>query len=524
LFDRQGVLVFRSTDAPQTWSERVLWLDSDPVLQRALGSGQPQTGVMNPSGSPEPWISARIPIADLGWVAGAGRPLDHVLAPVRQLLWRDLTVAVVVCLLALMLANAVARTIAQPLRRLERDASLFASSVIEPDPDVHAPKEVRQVRRAVEAMATDLRAHALALRDAHLRLTEAERLSHTGAWEWDVANDRWHVSAEWCAIHGLPQRTYTSAELTPLVAPEDRPAIARAFADVRGGRGPFDVEQRIVRQNDGAARIVRAQGRAVQDDTGRVARVYGFAQDITEQKLAEEALRRTADDLQRMNTELEQFAYVASHDLKAPLRAVANLAYVIDEEASGELDPENRHRLHLLRERVMTMDQLIEGLLAYSRAGRAPQDRSCVALAELIRELVDELDITKGGFQVHTVEPLPTLFANPIELRQIFQNLLVNAVEHHDRPGEGHAWIRASDGEKHWTIEIADDGPGIPESKRQQVFRMFSTGVAGSTGIGLAIACKLVIANGGRIDVAGNIPRGAAFRIVWPKTVRTPSR
>ncbi len=225
--------------------------------------------------------------------------------------------------------------------------------------------------------------------------------------------------------------------------------------------------------------------------------------------------KRTAD-LSLANRELEQFAYVASHDLKAPLRAVSNLALVIDEDASGGLDEENRQRLRQLRERVQRMDALIEGMLAYARLGQPSATTDSVALADVLTELCNELPLP-SGFVLEWESPLPQLQVAPLHIRQILQNLIANAIQHHDRSA-GHIWVRARDAGKHWHLEVADDGPGIPEAQRQEVFRMFTTGSKeGHTGIGLAVVRKLAAGYGAHVEAFANHPRGSIFRLTWPK-------
>lgn len=270
-------------------------------------------------------------------------------------------------------------------------------------------------------------------------------------------------------------------------------------------------EEWVLERGDGQQAPLLCSASPIRDTRGQVIAGVLACQDISGRKQMERSL-------QSMNTELEEFAFVASHDLKAPLRAVENLASWIAEDAAGQLDEENRDRLRLMRERIVRMGKLIEGLLAYARLGRAaaPQ-REHVALLPLLRELVGDLAVP-AGFQVALQEPLPTLYSDPLHLRQIFQNLIGNAIHHHDRPGEGHVWVRAHDGGDTWCLEVADDGPGIQAGERERVFKMFATSDSGGhTGIGLAVVRKIILASGGQIEVTDNAPRGALFRIHWPK-------
>lgn len=232
-------------------------------------------------------------------------------------------------------------------------------------------------------------------------------------------------------------------------------------------------------------------------------------------------LERRTEQLRRTNEELEEFSYVASHDLKAPLRAISHLTTWLNDDLGQQLDSENRERLALIRARVARMDQLIEGLLAYARSGTTAAARhEAVPLRPLVDDIVGEL-VLPPGFRVEIDDPLPVLEADPIHLRQIFQNLMTNAIVHHDRPGTGCIRIRAREAEKTWELEVADNGPGIPAELQEQVFRMFvTTGGADDethSGIGLPIVRKLVRGYGGEIEVMANPPRGTLFRIHWPR-------
>ncbi|WP_175452505.1 sensor histidine kinase [Thiohalomonas denitrificans] len=256
---------------------------------------------------------------------------------------------------------------------------------------------------------------------------------------------------------------------------------------------------------------------AVRGRMGLVTHYVGIFSDISEFKRTEAMLRNHANELQRTNAELEEFAYAASHDLKAPLRAVANLAYCLEEDAGDSLDAENRDRLQLLRSRVMQMDGLINGLLGYARLGRETESVEAVALAPLLARIRGSLDVPPG-FRIEIHEPLPSFTALPVHLEQIFRNLLVNALQHHDRDA-ARIDIRARSDRKWWYVDIMDDGPGIPVSARESVFKIFNTlatGSEASSGIGLALVRKLVRRYGGEVELLENIPRGSVFRIRWP--------
>ncbi len=257
--------------------------------------------------------------------------------------------------------------------------------------------------------------------------------------------------------------------------------------------------------------------------------------EIADRRRAEEALqylnitleqrveRRTAES-ERRARDLEQFAYVASHDLKAPLRGIANLSEWLKEDLQDRLTPETQEQLDLLRDRVARMNALIEGLLAYSRIGRAAGSLERVDVGELVREVVDSLD-PPPEFQVEIAPDLPTLHTDRLHLSQVFANLIANALRHHDREA-GLVRIACRAEGARWVFSVEDDGPGIPPEFRHKIFLMFQTlavkdyGV--NTGIGLALVKKLVEEHGGTIhfedaDLGRDSRRGSRFVFSWPR-------
>ncbi len=266
------------------------------------------------------------------------------------------------------------------------------------------------------------------------------------------------------------------------------------------------------------------------------ARAIVSHENITERVQAEIALRRRVDELaaltyalERKNRELDQFAYVTSHDLKAPLRGIANLSLWIEEDMEGALTPEVQNHLTLLRGRVLRMEAMIDGLLQFSRIGRAPVSVERVDVSRLLAEVVDLLALPPG-FAVMVAPGMPTLRAARLPLEQVFLNLLSNAFKHHPDPARGKADVTARDtGADCWEFTVADNGAGIAPQYHEKVFGIFQTLEARdkveSTGIGLALVKKLVENEGGAVRLRSEPGHGAAFSFTWPKTPapKTPS-
>ena len=256
-------------------------------------------------------------------------------------------------------------------------------------------------------------------------------------------------------------------------------------------------------------------------------------ENITERKATEQTLERqkntlakanlmlthTMQTLEQRNEELDQFAYVASHDLKAPLRAIANLATWIEEDLEGQLPAENVEQLDLLKSRVHRMEGLINGLLEYSRVGRTHQSSEQVDVAELLAEILDSLPT--DDFTIAIAPNMPTFQAKRTPLSQVFSNLIDNAIKHHDRR-DGTVEIGMSDLGLAYQFTIKDDGPGIAPAFHEKVFTIFQTLRARddleSTGIGLSLVRKIILAEGGQIQLLSEEGEGATFQFTWPKT------
>lgn len=233
-----------------------------------------------------------------------------------------------------------------------------------------------------------------------------------------------------------------------------------------------------------------------------------------------EQVQSRQEELERSNRDLDQFAYVASHDLKAPLRAIATLSTWLEEDLSDEVDDEAKEQLRLMRSRVQRMDALIEGILQYSRAGRLTTGTEPVDVGHMVRELVAVLDLPEG-MEIEIADDMPLLETRRLRLEQVFQNLISNAIKYHDDPGNGRVevgWSRDDDGTPRFWVE--DDGPGIAAEHHDRVFLMFQTlqprDRVESTGLGLSLVTKLVEEEGGKVSLRSAKGEGARFEFTWP--------
>jgi signal transduction histidine kinase len=245
-----------------------------------------------------------------------------------------------------------------------------------------------------------------------------------------------------------------------------------------------------------------------------------FQHDITDRKRDELALADHAKKVEAINTELDRFAYIVSHDLKAPLRAIQNLSSWIQEDLGDKLDEETQQNMQLLQQRVQKMNDMIDGILRYSRAGRFKGEPSTFYLNVVVKELVDQMsNDTQLKLELPTNDRL--IRADKLALEQVFANLVSNAVRYGSVAGTSEIKITVDDGDEYLTIGVHDKGPGVPESYHEQIFEIFRT--AGeikhqdSHGIGLSIVKKIVSDQGGKIWLESELGKGAHFYFTWPK-------
>ena len=234
----------------------------------------------------------------------------------------------------------------------------------------------------------------------------------------------------------------------------------------------------------------------------------------------EQRVEQRTEELQRSNVELDQFAFIASHDLKAPLRAINNLATWIEQDAAEFLPATSKEHLAKLQGRVRRMETLLNDLLAYSRVGRQRHTPEVVDIGKLVHN-VSEILAPPAGFTVSTCRDLPIMRVECTPLETVFRNLIGNAIKHHHHPSTGTVNICAQDQGDFVEFSVSDNGPGIAPEFHERVFEIFRTlqprdQVEGS-GIGLAVVKKSVESRGGTIRVHSALGEGTTFSFTWPK-------
>lgn len=373
-----------------------------------------------------------------------------------------------------------------------------------------AGKAIRLFGTAVDITDTKRLVEELDL--AKLRYELAVRGGTVGLWDWDVPAGTVYYSPEYHDQLGAARGTLSGlADWEARLHPEDieqaKEAVRAYFAH------EVDTYESVFRVRDeaGRYRTMLSRGRSTFDDDGEPLRFAGTHVDITE-------TQRLIEELRQSNEALDSFAYVASHDLKAPLRAIDHLSDWLVEDLERELPEKSACHLAQLKQRVRRMESLLDDLLQYARAGRKRGEPRRIEPSRLLESVLGLLHVPPG-FTVEADLDIGPFDGHATPLETVLRNVIGNALKHHDRES-GRIVVSGARTETGLAFEVADDGPGVPEAYRERVFEIFRTlkprdEVEGS-GMGLALVRKLVGAEGGSVSIHANTPRGAIVRWDWP--------
>ena len=376
---------------------------------------------------------------------------------------------------------------------------------------------------------TKLRETQKIAQNVNERFTVAANLSPVGFWDWVMANGETQESVWWSPVHykilGFEPGAFPASfeAFHERVHPQDRDHLHDNLKAHFETKAAFLVEIRAI-NNDGHYRWLMVSGQAQWDEDNRPTRMLGYIIDIHESKKARASLDLYTRQLEQANKDLDHFAYVASHDLKAPLRGMDNITQWIEEDLGENLQPDIKEKLDLLRGRVHRMENLLKDILAFSRAGKDNIEIETFNVDELIDEVKEWLS-PLGKFKMESIGTMPTVNLSRSLMGHIFLNLLSNARKHHDKDG-GTIEIRCIDHGQQYEFIISDDGPGIPEQYQKHVFQIFkkleSRDKVEGSGIGLAIVKKMVESIGGKIwIVSEDNKRGTAFHFTIPQSIET---
>lgn len=363
-----------------------------------------------------------------------------------------------------------------------------------------------------------------ALREQKEQLEQAASLSGIGHWKIDLLNEELYWSEQVHLIHGTDKFKYVPDLKAGIdfYHPEDLENVERRVNDAIENATSFEFSARIFRA-DGELRSVRAVGTPDVSETGQVVAVFGVFQDITEEKIKEESLRETMEELARSNEELNRFSYVCSHDMKEPVRMIESMAALLIDPAFTAKEDKKNELLKRISTNTNRLRDIIDSLLAYSRID-AKVDAKEVDLDVVLSELLDGLTlvIEENNAKIE-LGKMPVVHGAPVHFTQLFHNLIANAIKFTDKI-KCVVRISSQEVENGWTFLVEDNGPGIAPESREEIFNIFSRlqrrDEVEGTGLGLSIAQRIVLQYGGTLKCCDTELGGVGFEIYLPSTER----
>jgi PAS domain S-box-containing protein len=427
-------------------------------------------------------------------------------------------------LVALMVSTVLQRQISEPIMALANTAHAIADRR---DYSVRAPKggeaELGLLTDAFNQMLTRIDEQDRALREGEERLNLALMASGVGTWSWNVVENLMIWDDYIHPLFGLKPGTLPGRfeAFLDYVHPRDRAQVQQATTEALEKDAPYNTEYQVA-WPDGTVRVLASRGKVYRDSQGTPSRMTGVSWDITEQKHAEERLRALLGELERSNRELEQFAYVASHDLQEPLRMVSSYTQLLERRYRDKLDDDAREFISYAVDGACRMQRLIQDLLEFSRVSTRGKRLEPVDVNEVLGTVRANLSaaIEDAGALV-TSEELPTVIADPTQMGQLLQNLVGNAIKFQGAESP-RVRIAACERAEEWVVAVKDNGIGIEPEYFDRIFVIFQrlhvTADYPGTGIGLAVCKRIVERHGGRIWVESEPGNGATFFFSIPKS------
>jgi PAS domain S-box-containing protein len=382
---------------------------------------------------------------------------------------------------------------------------------------------------------TELKEATLKLRKNETLLREGEAVAHNGSWEWHSDNEHMLWSDEMFNIHGyLPHSIVINiSSYFNLVHPDDVNQLKKTFVNARRTKSSFEANYRLIRPN-GEIRYVATTAKYKEDEIGQGYLYLGNTQDVTQLKETQRKLEEKINELNASNNDLEQFAYVASHDLQEPLRKIRAFGDRLTTRFAGQIAEEGQDYIGRMQNAAERMQTLIDDLLAFSKVTRQTKEFLPVDLNQLINKVLHDLDYTveSSGAKINvTVNEQVDGIAS--QLAQVFQNIISNSLKF-TKPniqpliqissetvmGSSIALKGISPNQLYCVVNITDNGIGFDESYAGKIFDLFqrlhSRTEYKGTGIGLAICKKIVENHAGFIFARSKEGEGASFFIVLP--------
>jgi PAS domain S-box-containing protein len=363
------------------------------------------------------------------------------------------------------------------------------------------------------------------LRQSEAYLAEAQKLTHTGSWVWEVAGKQaLHLSEEWYRVYGFDPKKGMSAWNKRLerIHPDDCDGRQQAIDRAINEKSDYEVEYRILLPG-GAVRYIRSVGHPVLNASGDLVQFVGSSTDITERKQAEEALHQAQKDVARINriTTMGELTASLAHEVKQPIAAAVTDANTCVRWLSRD-DPdveEAREAASRVVKDATRAAEIITRVRQLFKKGTPEQ--ALIDVNEIIREMIVLLgsDATRYDVSIQTelAKDLPQVMGDRVQMQQVLMNLMTNSIDAmKDLDGTRELIISSQAEDGQLMISVSDTGVGLPPKQADQIFDAFFTTKPQGTGMGLRISRSIVESHGGRLWAADNSPRGASFHLTLP--------
>ena len=453
-------------------------------------------------------------IPELHWGIVIQLDKNEAVKPITNLVRTIVIIGLITLLVVIILVVIVSKSISNPIVTLIKSSRLIAKDNKSAKAHVKASDELHDLAVSFNNMLTERKRSEDALHTSEERLKKILNSSPDSIIVIDLNGkildcnqmllDTFYISTK---------EEFIGSDSLDLVDPSDRKK-AKLHIQKTLKYGSSKHIDYYCRTRHGNKFPVEVSASTILDIQNNPQSFIIIARDISERKKAEQELFRS-------NQELEQFAYIASHDLKAPLRAIRQISTWVEEDLQDIMKDDTKKQMELLRSRVVRMENLLNGLLEYSRIGRTKVEKELVNTRDLIEDIKDFYNPPEG-FIIEPADELPVFETHRVPFEQIFRNLVGNAIKYHNRH-DGSIRITVNNSSDFYEFLVIDDGPGIAPQFHTKIFEMFqrlkSRDEIEGSGMGLALVKKIVDNYKGSIAINSDIGKGSTFTFTWPKAI-----